>query len=192
VHLILDGEFKLIKTPASLIDPETGYFYKYSDAIKRINSGLFTHDDLVKEYSCQIEKILNAGIKITHLDHHHHLHMYFPVLNAVIEVAKKYNIRYIRPQRIISVDKVSLHKKVYRELHHFYLKQRCKSVDGYFGFLSSSKYIMRERLKYALESNKNITELMVHPSENNGEIDFLTDKNIIALCRNKLVNYSEL
>jgi predicted glycoside hydrolase/deacetylase ChbG (UPF0249 family) len=192
VHLILDGEFKLTKTPVSLIDPETGYFYKYHDTIKRIKNGLFTHDDLVKEYSCQIEKILNAGIKVTHIDHHHHLHMYFPILNAVIEVSKKYNIQYIRPQKIISLDKMSFYKKVYRELHHFYLRKRCKSIDGYFGLFSSSKYIMRKKFEYALKSNKKVVELMVHPSDNNGEIDFLTDKNIIDLCNNKLVNYSNL
>ena len=192
IHLILDGDFKLINTPSSLIDCRTGYFYKYSDVVKKITSGSFSHSDLVQEYSCQIEKILDAGVQITHLDHHHHLHRYFPVLKAVMEVSKKYNIQYVRPQRIISLDKMSFYKKVYRELHHFYLKRKCKSIDGYFGLFSSSKYIMRKKFEYALASNKKVIELMVHPSKENGEIDFLTDKDIISLCRNKLTNYGEL
>ncbi len=192
VHLILDGDFKLTKTPKSLINSKTGYFYSYSDVIKKINDGAFSHSDLVKEYSCQIEKILDAGVHVTHLDHHHHLHRYFPILNAVIEVSKKYNINYIRPQKIISLDKMSFYKKIYREFHHFYLNKRSNSVGGYFGFISFSKDIMKKSFEYALSSNNEVVELMVHPSKSNGEIDFLTDKEIIGLCNNKLINYSEL
>jgi len=192
VHLVLDGEYTLINTPASLVDSKSGYFYKYRDAIKKIRNGSFCHDDLVKEYSLQIEKVLDAGIKVTHLDHHHHLHRYFPVLNAVMEVSKKYNIQYVRPQKIISLDKIPFHKKMYRELHHFLLKRKCKTIDGYFGLFSTSKDIMKKRFEYALALNKNVIELMVHPSKNNGEIDFLTDKEIVRLCKNKLTNYGEL
>ena len=192
VHLILDGDFKLTKTPKSLINPKTGYFYSYGDIIKKIRDGALLHRDLVEEYSFQIEKILNAGINITHIDHHHHLHLYFPILNALIEVSKKYNINYIRSQKIISLDKISFYKKIYREFHHFYLNKRSNSVGGYFGFISFSKDIMKKSFEYALSSNNEVVELMVHPSKSNGEMDFLTDKEIISLCDNKLINYSKL
>ena len=47
------------------------------------------------ENSAQISKIINAGIEISHIDSHHHIHTDFWILVEVLKLAKKYNISKI-------------------------------------------------------------------------------------------------
>jgi chitin disaccharide deacetylase len=51
---------------------------------------------LRRELTAQMEKVLDHGIRPTHLDSHKHVHVFPPVLNAVIHVAKRFGIRWIR------------------------------------------------------------------------------------------------
>ena len=48
------------------------------------------------EFEAQIQWVLDRGIKITHLDSHRHLHAWPPIFARVTELAKRYNIRFIR------------------------------------------------------------------------------------------------
>jgi predicted glycoside hydrolase/deacetylase ChbG (UPF0249 family) len=49
-----------------------------------------------RELSLQVEKVLDHGIRPTHLDSHKHVHVVPQVLDAVIHVAKRYSIPWIR------------------------------------------------------------------------------------------------
>src|SRR5690606_14673618 len=49
-----------------------------------------------KEVEAQVEKVLDSGLIISHLDSHQHLHI-FPILsNLFISVCEKYGIPFIR------------------------------------------------------------------------------------------------
>ena len=81
---------------SSLINSE-GQFLKDSNSfLKRYLLGRISLDDIKKEFALQIEKVIDHGLKITHLDSHQHLH----VLPQIFEIAKffssKYSIKYIR------------------------------------------------------------------------------------------------
>ena len=53
-------------------------------------------NDILIEWEEQIKKVYRAGIKIDHLNSHHHIHM-LPGFNDVVYVlAKKYNIKSVR------------------------------------------------------------------------------------------------
>ena len=192
VHLALDGPNNIGNNYSSLLDPDTGAFYEDIVAVKKIKQGAFLQKEMIAEYSLQIEKVLNCGILVTHLDHHHHFHLYFPVLKAVIEVAKKYNIQYIRPQKILFQNKTSLPKKLYRFYHHHYLASKSNSVNGYTSLIGCNAIQMRKKLNTILNSNKETIELVVHPLVENGEINFLTDTETIKMARNHILNYGDL
>lgn len=49
-----------------------------------------------REFSRQVEKVLAAGLKISHLDTHKHTHLYPNVMRAVVAVARKYKVRWVR------------------------------------------------------------------------------------------------
>ncbi len=48
------------------------------------------------ELRAQMEKILAAGVRVTHLDTHKHTHLLPPVLDAVLRLAQQYRVRWVR------------------------------------------------------------------------------------------------
>lgn len=52
--------------------------------------------DILREFRAQLDRLLAHGIRPTHLDTHKHVHLLPRVLDAVLEVAKEYGIRWIR------------------------------------------------------------------------------------------------
>lgn len=192
VHLAIDGPFNIGKDYTTILNPKTGNFYDSSEIVNTIRTGKFQHEELVKEYSLQIEKVKNAGINITHLDHHHHLHLYFPILKAVIEVAKKYDIKHIRPQKILYPNNMSFHKKMYRLYHQFYLENKHSTINGYASLVDCDSKMMWAKFQHIVQSREKVVELVVHPLVENGEIDFLTNEEIMHASRNHLINYGEL
>jgi chitin disaccharide deacetylase len=48
------------------------------------------------ELRAQVEKALEAGVKITHFDSHKHVHVHPMILNAVISIAREFGIKCIR------------------------------------------------------------------------------------------------
>lgn len=192
VHLAIDGPNNIGTEYATLLDPKTGRFYEDRVALNRIRNGEFNFSELVSEYSLQIEKVKNEGIKITHLDHHHHFHLYFPILKAVIEVAKKYKIRCIRPQKMLLARNNPFLKNIYRHYHHYYLSTKYSTIDGYVSFLGSDSNEMPAKFQSILNSNKRVIELVVHPFMENGEMDFLTDPEVVGKAKNHLISYADL
>lgn len=192
VHLAIDGPNNLGKEYTTLLDPQTGGFYEDLVAVRKIRNGDFNFKELVSEYSLQIEKVKNEGINITHLDHHHHFHLYFPILKAVIQVAKKYKIPYIRPQKILYAANIPFPKKAYRFYHQFYLSRRYNTLDGYANLIGCDLDQMERKFHTILNSEKRTIELVVHPLKENGEIEFLTHPEIVGKAKNHLISYADL
>lgn len=194
VHLAIEEFDSLSGLPSTIIDPLTNKFYSYADALKSVATFKYKKPDLVKEYSLQIERVLDCGIPITHLDHHHHLHLYWPVLSAMIRVAKHYNIRYIRSQVMLVSKKQTLHKKIYRAFHQRYLKGRIGTSDGYFDLVHSEFETMYSRLVRLVTSNYRVAEIVAHPCmEKEYEKSFLTDEKVIHLVKScNLVSFGNI
>ena len=49
-------------------------------------------EDIVPEWHAQIRALESAGIEITHLDTHHHVHKYPNAFNAYLEIARYYGL----------------------------------------------------------------------------------------------------
>lgn len=64
--------------------------------MRRLSLGKVDRGQVEAEMGAQLERALRAGVAITHLDSHHHLHLY-PLLQPVaVRVARRYGIRGIR------------------------------------------------------------------------------------------------
>jgi predicted glycoside hydrolase/deacetylase ChbG (UPF0249 family) len=79
----------------SLVD-DRGAFYTLPRFTLRLLSGKIRLAEAEKELRSQVEKALNAGLKVTHLDSHRHFHVYPPLLKLVIKMAREYKIDSIR------------------------------------------------------------------------------------------------
>lgn len=192
VHLALDGPLNVGKKSSALLNPKTGTFYEDLEVIKKIRAGAFPLNELISEYSQQIEKVRNQGITITHLDHHHHFHLYFPVLKAMIHVANHYKIPFIRSQKLIFASHQSLLKKIYRAYHQYYLAKNYATIAGYSSLIGCNPEEMHAKLENILSLNRKTVELVVHPLETNGEIDFLTHPKVVEKSKNHLINFADL
>jgi predicted glycoside hydrolase/deacetylase ChbG (UPF0249 family) len=66
-----------------------------------IHLGRKEKDGLYGELKAQLEKVLSAGIRPTHLDSHHHVHTEWAIAPLVCRLAREYGIRRIRLTRNI-------------------------------------------------------------------------------------------
>jgi chitin disaccharide deacetylase len=197
VHLCLDGPFNMDDHYKTIINKDSDEFYNNHQIIKKIKKLSVNKSEIYREYCLQVEKVLDHGVPVTHLDHHHHLHLYFPVLNTMIRVARKYKIPYIRSQRILLPYTGNFLNSWYRNAHQAYLNLRLKSIDGYFdpGIRKDSNVESHlARLKRLLEIRMHAVEIVLHPSEpDDVETTFFMRPEVINILNShKIINYRDL
>jgi len=76
---------------------------------------LFNKDfikEVKKEFELQIRHILDAGITITHIDSHRHIHLIPKIYNIVIDLSVKYNITRVRLVNENFIDSLSIAKSL--------------------------------------------------------------------------------
>ncbi len=176
IHLVFDSDF------SSLSGVPENFSSNGVVNIKGLN---FTKRDiLVDEFSKQIEKLQNLGLRISHIDTHHHIHLYPLVLSAVLQVAKKYNIKKIRSQKLLI--KKSLVHDTYRYLHHQFTKSR--------GFMQPTAYTdFPTLIELGIDhlDEEGIYEIMCHPGSRYNDEAYFNDA-FYGMHRDKLINFNQL
>ena len=101
VHLNL-CEGQPLTSGASLVDDE-GRFHRKRTLFLRSVSGRLSMRELEAEITAQISVVRDAGVVISHLDGHKHLHQLPAVCAAVAKVLPKFGIERVRITRLGSV-----------------------------------------------------------------------------------------
>lgn len=129
-------------------------------------------DAIYKELKAQIELLNSAGIKITHINSHEHIHIIPQMLDIFIRLAKEYDIPAIRfpagdrPPAALSV------KENYKSFVLNYFAGRIKDnldvsglshTDFFFGLIDAGR-LTEEKLIRMMDNMKDgVTELVCHP-----------------------------
>lgn len=196
IHLCLDGPFNIGKDYNTILDKNTNQFYNSNQIIKKLREFKVEESEIYKEYSLQIEKVLDHQIKISHLDTHHHLHVLPLTLKSMIKAAKKYNIHYIRSEKMYFRDNQSISNYLLRYAHQIFLKIRIKAIDGIFepGITKHSNYEdCYLRLSKLVMLNDKTIEIVLHLNDTNPEISFFTSERVLSLLsKNNIINYHDL
>lgn len=98
VHLTLVGE-KTICEPSTirtLVDIEGRLSPQYPQFLVRYCLGQIQLNDIQRELTAQVQKVVDAGLSITHLDSHQHMHIVPGIIDITIDIAKRFNIKAIR------------------------------------------------------------------------------------------------
>jgi len=98
IHLTLVEETPLSDSNSisSIID-EGGNFYPHTSSFfKRYLMGKIDPSHVYRELDLQIQKVLDTGLPISHLDSHQHTHIIPGVYKEVVKLARKYKINAIR------------------------------------------------------------------------------------------------
>ncbi len=142
-----------------------------------------SRQEIERELSAQVEKILDAGIVITHLDAHKHAHLLPPVLDAVLAVAQRYGVAWVRRpfdapltaaaagapwrRRLLSRCLRPLHRAFERKL----AAGRLRSTDHFAGFQLTGLYRAPELVRLIHALPQGTTELMCHPGFCGSELE---------------------
>jgi predicted glycoside hydrolase/deacetylase ChbG (UPF0249 family) len=127
----------------------------------------FTHQTksyFFNEIEAQIQKVLKAGVKLTHIDAHRHLHVLPGYFKIFIKIAKHHNLKLRLAQSFNEGDYL---KFFYRKFVNNEIKKAGRNYSDYFntvGYFLNHTYDINSPL---------ITEIMLHPLMN--EADELTD-----------------
>jgi predicted glycoside hydrolase/deacetylase ChbG (UPF0249 family) len=125
------------------------------------------------ELKAQVQKIISAGLRPTHLDTHKHTHLAPPVLDAVARLGEEFNIRWIRrpmdfPLNAVPVPSVkrltsNALSLMRRRFHRVLTRHGCRTTDHFAGFQITGKFRTQELVALLNVLPEGTTELMTHP-----------------------------
>ena len=147
-----------------------GHFHLQEKRILKLSN--FEQEAVAIEICAQIDHCRRAGLTLTHLDSHHHIHHAWGFIKVILQVVKEKKIPFVRIRSFIS--HTTLAKRVSTLLYN--AKLRISGVAGteYFGDIHA--YL---RLRHKLNSRRLLHsfEIMIHPVfDNNGELIDAMDK----------------
>lgn len=139
-------------------------------------------DAMRREIAAQVERALGAGVRITHLDSHKHVHVHPKILAAVISTAKEYGIGALRipmesrEQRAgvsfgwqMRSALVSLNA---RRVRRSALRAGLAVTDHFIGTARTCNWSAEAMASAISNLKQGVTELMVHPADLEAAISF--------------------
>lgn len=173
VHLCLDEEMPVL--PASdiptLVGP-LGRFLSRSVLMRRLCKGLVKMDEVEKELSAQIEKVLDMGVRITHIDGHGHIHVWPWIADVLKPIANRLGINKARkpfePLRIYRHDWVR--RTPVRLLLNYWTRKsyargflkNMYTPKSFFGISVGGRLTEDILGNFPVQAGE-VTEIMVHP-----------------------------
>jgi predicted glycoside hydrolase/deacetylase ChbG (UPF0249 family) len=80
----------------SLVGKDGLLLSDYGRLFRRYAVGRLSLDDVRREWSAQVERVIEAGVRPTHLDSEKHIHAWPRVGAVALEIACRYGIRWMR------------------------------------------------------------------------------------------------
>ncbi len=129
--------------------------------------------DVYREMREQVERILAAGIRPTHIDTHKHTHLLPAVLDGVVRISQEFGIVWVRrpfdfpleasgiplTRRVVSRMAGLLRRRFHRVLRN----HGCRTTDHFAGFRITGLYDTAELATLIRNLPEGTTELMTHP-----------------------------
>lgn len=178
IHLTLVGGVKPVLPPSEVpsLTWDNGVFcHDYGKLIVRDLEGKISLSEVYAEWDAQIQKIMNTGLPVTHMDGHQHMHMWPHFYPIARDLAKKYHISCMRVPdedvlfgmkdghiiRWAAKNGLSLLSRMHRpDLK----KNHIRTNDHFFGMLYGGHLSPERFAKFILQTKPGITEIMCHPS----------------------------
>jgi predicted glycoside hydrolase/deacetylase ChbG (UPF0249 family) len=158
-HLVLVGG-KSVANPAR----------KLPGTVRRL--GLAMGAWMEHELEAQVERILAAGLRPSHLDTHKHTHFAPPVLKAVCRIAQRYGIPWVRrPFDLPLVAAASLRLRAVNAalrplrtpFDRTLRRYGCRTTDYFAGFQITGRFRAGELAALIRALPDGLTEFMCHP-----------------------------
>jgi len=101
VHLTLSAGRAVLEPGAAptLISPAGALPENAAAFARGFLSGKISSAEVRAELAAQLAKVLGAGVRVTHLDSHQHLHNFSGVAGVVVDLAREFGVRAVRSSR---------------------------------------------------------------------------------------------
>jgi len=98
IHFVLTGLKPLspVEKLSGLIGPEGFLPSGPGELLKKIAARKTLRDAIRRELFAQAERVFDSGITPTHFDSHKHVHIIPAVLDVMIEIAKRFSVKWMR------------------------------------------------------------------------------------------------
>ena len=106
IHLTLVEERPLTDPErlGRLVTAEGRFVSGYAALFPRVISGAVSEETVRRELTAQVERVIEAGIRPSHLDAHQHVHLLPRVWPVVTDIARRHSIPWIRVPRFRPVN----------------------------------------------------------------------------------------
>jgi predicted glycoside hydrolase/deacetylase ChbG (UPF0249 family) len=119
--------------------------------------------DVYAELRAQIEKIIAAGLRITHLDSHKHTHIVPRIFRVVVRLAAEFQIPYVR----LPLDTMLPGQKLVTRFRSYYsqiaAKNGIRMTDHFVGFRLTGSLNEQSFASALQKLREGTTEFMCHP-----------------------------
>ncbi|GAB4343106.1 MAG: hopanoid biosynthesis-associated protein HpnK [Candidatus Abyssubacteria bacterium] len=163
----------------------------------RILMGFVKISHIRKELAAQLERIHSAGVRISHIDSHQHIHLCPPVFRIVVELASQYQVQWLRmPLRRVSPGNASLRgwlkggtvEKLAARNMPVAVAAGLRSADCYAG-IECAGHLSEDGIEKMLMSHPGgMMELLSHPGLDDAQLsrnhpwNYKWSEELSALC----------
>ena len=150
--LLEDGHIHVLLT-------ENGVFAGNAVRSANLNSNLC--NAIYREWCAQVGKVIDSGVKVSHLDGHHHVHTIPQLFLVLKRVQKRFDIKRVRISRNLFISRQGFYRRSVKAIYNILLRYilATSTTDGFTSFVDFYE-IAR---KGCIPLHWHVIELMVHP-----------------------------
>lgn len=195
LHLDLSEGRPLIRGHRTLVRAD-GRFHGKAEARRLALRNHFAPGEVERETLAQIDRLLDSGLNLTHLDGHQHLHVYGALAVPVARAARKRRLRWVRLPADVHPHP-ALRKERRRQILDYarlasaarpvYQAAGLRSVDAFAGSSLSGAWTLGRMAAFLASVRPGITELMLHPGTHENERRVLTHERLPLLLNEQVI-----
>jgi predicted glycoside hydrolase/deacetylase ChbG (UPF0249 family) len=161
----------------SLVHPRTGAFLPLPALVRRALAGRIRGEDVLAECAAQLDMLQRAGLRITHVDSHRHVHVLPGIWPAVVRAAREAGVPHVRvpvPSRagekrgLIAAMKQALLAASFAAASRAEPARTTVRFEG-ISLMGGTGFEGR-LLRFLGALPPGVTELMVHPGHDDAEL----------------------
>lgn len=165
LHVCLTDE-RPVSNPAdipTLVDSH-GNFWETREFVKRSFTGRISREEICKEISAQLARIKQAGLDVTHIDTHGHVHKIPVVFRALKNVLRTSEITTIRRMQNLFYHQPGHVAQYYNNLANIFIRQLGKTSDYFLMVTGTLSEEDDDWLEFSIDHlPEGITEIGIHP-----------------------------
>ena len=192
VHMTyVDGLKPVFQKEGSTLLNNDGLFYPSNEVRKNAIALKIRKQDIVEESLAQIEKVRRAGVELSHLDSHGHLHKFPSFLLALPEIKKKSGINKVRRVQNLFLEKPGISPtSMLNRLFDWHIAHTCHTTDYFYMSANNMDTGWADSILKQMEilPQNAIIEIGVHPghAETEEECWRIAEYNDMNDCATKL------